>query len=124
MVKTRSSPVISKIFVMFRSLQTSESWPSFVRRRLTPAHEHAERRRVDERRRAQVDDHVPATLVDHLEQLLLELRRRVEVHLACQRDHVLLLAQLLGLDVEVHLHAPGLSDSKWPAFSRTGVSLT
>ena len=35
-VKTRSSPVISKIFVMFRSLQTSESWPSFGRSRLTP----------------------------------------------------------------------------------------
>jgi hypothetical protein len=28
--------VISKIFVMFRSLQTSDSWPSFVRSRLTP----------------------------------------------------------------------------------------
>ena len=35
-VKTRSRPVISKIFVMLRSLQTSESWPSFVRNRLTP----------------------------------------------------------------------------------------
>src|SRR5581483_8121222 len=33
---TRSRPVISKIFVMLRSLQTSESWPSFVRSRLTP----------------------------------------------------------------------------------------
>src|SRR6185437_14089567 len=28
--------VISKIFVMFRSLQTSESWPSFERSRFTP----------------------------------------------------------------------------------------
>jgi hypothetical protein len=28
--------VISKIFVMLRSLQTSESWPSFERSRLTP----------------------------------------------------------------------------------------
>ena len=28
--------MISKIFVMLRSLQTSESWPSFVRSRLTP----------------------------------------------------------------------------------------
>ena len=36
MVNTRSRPVISKIFVMLRSLHTSESWPSFVRRRLTP----------------------------------------------------------------------------------------
>src|SRR5919202_1682113 len=36
MLKTRSRPVISKIFVMLRSLQTSESWPSFVRSRLTP----------------------------------------------------------------------------------------
>src|SRR5919198_3035741 len=35
-VKTRSRPVISKIFVMLRSLQTSDSWPSFVRSRLTP----------------------------------------------------------------------------------------
>ncbi len=35
-MKTLSSPVISKIFVMLRSLQTSESWPSFVRSRLTP----------------------------------------------------------------------------------------
>src|SRR5262245_109481 len=36
MVKTRSRPVISKIFVMLRSLHTSESSPSFVRRRFTP----------------------------------------------------------------------------------------
>src|SRR6476659_1168944 len=36
MVKTRSRPVISKIFVMLRSLQTSDSSPSFVRSRLTP----------------------------------------------------------------------------------------
>src|SRR4029079_4503936 len=36
MVKTRSRPVISKIFVMLRSLHTSDSSPSFVRRRLTP----------------------------------------------------------------------------------------
>src|SRR2546423_5721545 len=36
MVKTRSRPVISKIFVMLRSLHTSESCPSFVRSRLTP----------------------------------------------------------------------------------------
>jgi len=35
-VKTRSRPVISKILVMFRSLQTRESWPSFERRRFTP----------------------------------------------------------------------------------------
>ena len=36
MVKTRSRPVISKIFVMLRSLQTSESWPSAERSRFTP----------------------------------------------------------------------------------------
>src|SRR6266705_2660622 len=36
MVNTRSSPVISKILVMLRSLHTSDSWPSFVRNRLTP----------------------------------------------------------------------------------------
>src|SRR5581483_9356561 len=36
MVKTRSRPVISKIFVMLRSLQTSESSPSFDRSRFTP----------------------------------------------------------------------------------------
>src|SRR6476620_4162348 len=36
MVKTRSRPVISKIFVMLRSLQTSDSSPSVVRSRLTP----------------------------------------------------------------------------------------
>src|SRR6266496_1555450 len=36
------------------------------------------------------------------EQLLLELRRRVEIDLARKRDHVCVVAQLLGLDVEVH----------------------
>src|SRR4051812_32195389 len=50
--------------------------------------EDAERRRVDERRVAEVDDHVRRALGDHLEELLLELRRRVEVDLARQRDHV------------------------------------
>jgi hypothetical protein len=97
-VNTRSSPVISKIFVMFRSLQTSDSCPSFVRSRF----EHAERGRVDERRVAEVDDHLLATLADHLEELLLELRGGVQINLARERDHVGIVSQLLGPDVEVH----------------------
>src|SRR4051812_48700241 len=65
--------------------------------------EHAERGRVDEGRVAEVDDDVATTLVDHLEQLLLELGRGVEVDLTRQGDHVLVVAQLLGLDVEIHV---------------------
>src|SRR5205814_363231 len=44
-----------------------------------------------------------AALSDHVEELLLELRRRVEVDLARQRDHVRVVAQLLRLDVEIHI---------------------
>src|SRR5215208_4381395 len=60
------------------------------------------RRRVDERRVREVDDDVFRAVPDHLEQLLFELRRRVEVDLAPEGDHVRLAFQLLGLDVEVH----------------------
>ena len=91
---------------MFRSLQTSESWPSFDAQPLDAADEHAERRRVDERRVREVDDDVLPALPDHVEQLLLELRRRVEVDLAGERDDVRVVAQLLGLDVEVHALSP------------------
>src|SRR4051794_3021616 len=45
---------------------------------LDAADEHAERRRVDERRPREVDDHLARPLPDHLEQLLLELGRGVE----------------------------------------------
>jgi hypothetical protein len=45
-------------------------------------HEHPERGRVDERRVGEVHDDVLAALPDHLEKLLLELRRRVEIDLA------------------------------------------
>src|SRR3954453_6889259 len=67
---------------------------------LDPADEHAERRRVDEGRVAEVDDDLLAALPDHLEQLLLELRRGVEVDFAREGDDVRIVAQLLGLDVE------------------------
>ena len=91
---------------MFRSLQTSESWPSFERRRLTPPTRTpsvVESMNVVLR---EVDDDLLASLPDHLEQLLLELRRRVEVDLARERDDVRVVAQLLGLDVEVHAYPP------------------
>ena len=55
---------------------------------LDAADEHAERCRVDERRVGEVDDDLLAALRDHVEELLLELGRRVEVDLARQRDHV------------------------------------
>src|SRR5436190_6727619 len=64
--------------------------------------EHAEGRGVDERRVAEVDDDLLAALADHLEQLLLELGRGVQVDLACKRDHIGVVSQLLGLDVEIH----------------------
>ena len=95
--------MISKILVMLRSLQTSESWPSFVRRRLTPPTSTpsvVESMKVVLR---EVDDHLLAALADHLEQLLLELRRGVEVDLARERDDVAVVGELLGLDVEVHV---------------------
>src|SRR5579884_154430 len=79
---------------------------------LDAADEHAERRRVDERRVGEVDDDLPAALADHLEQLLLELGRRVEVDLAGERDHVGVVGQLLGLDVEVHVSPGGLGWSR------------
>src|SRR4029079_6979619 len=73
---------------------------------LHAADENAEGGRVDERRVRGVDDDVLAALPDHLEQLLLELGRRVEVDLARERDDVTVVAQLLGLDVEVHASVP------------------
>src|SRR5207253_8647648 len=73
---------------------------------LHAAHEDPEGRRVDERRVREVDDDLLATLANHLEELLLELRRRVEVDLACQRDDIRVAAQLLRLDVEVHARPP------------------
>ena len=72
---------------MLRSLQTSVSRPSFARRRLTPPTSTpsvVESMNVVLR---EVDDHPAfAPLRDHLEELLLELGRRVEVDLACERD--------------------------------------
>src|SRR5919202_211791 len=62
---------------------------------LDAADEDAERRRVDERRVGEVDNHVLAALRDHVEQLLLELRRRVQVDLARERDHVRASVDLL-----------------------------
>src|SRR5512140_1262 len=53
---------------------------------LHAADEDAERRRVDEGGVREVDDHLLAALADHLEELLLELRRRVEVDLAREGD--------------------------------------
>src|SRR5262249_44697477 len=76
---------------------------------LDTAHEDAERGRVDERGVAEVDDHVRCALCDHLEELLLELRRRVEVDLSGQRDDVHAVCELFGLDVEVHCLPPGRS---------------
>src|SRR5256885_15158208 len=73
---------------------------------LDASDQHAEGGRVDERRVAEVDDHLLAALADHLEQLLLELGRRVQVDLAGERDHIRLTAELLGLDVEVHALDP------------------
>src|SRR4029079_5521581 len=73
---------------------------------LDAAHEDAERRRVDERRPAEVDDDLLAPLADHLEQLLLELGRRVEVDLTGERDDIRVSAELLRLDVEIHAQIP------------------
>src|SRR5262249_32711049 len=73
---------------------------------LHPADENAERRRVDERRVREVDDHLLPTLADDLEQLLLELGRGVEVDLARERDHVYVVRELLRLDVEVQIRPP------------------
>src|SRR6266545_1051205 len=69
---------------------------------LDPTYKHAEGGRVDEGRVAEVDDHLLPALADHFEELLLELGRGVQVDLACQRDHVSVVSQLLRLDVEVH----------------------
>src|SRR2546423_1411037 len=69
---------------------------------LDSSDEDAERRGVDERRVAEVDDDLLAALADHLEQLLLELGGGVEVDLARERDHVGVVPELFCLDVEVH----------------------
>src|SRR5947199_4535797 len=64
---------------------------------LDPSDEDAEGGRIDERRVAEVDDHLLSPLADHLEELLLELRRGVEIHLAREGDHVGVVSQLLRL---------------------------
>src|SRR5262249_22507360 len=69
---------------------------------LHPADQDTEGGRIDEGGRGEVHDHLLAALPDHLEQLLLELRSRVEIDLAGQGDHVRVVGDLLGLDVEVH----------------------
>src|SRR3954451_9261397 len=66
------------------------------------ADEDAERRRVNKRRGAKDNDALLAALADHLEQLLLELRRRIQVDFAGEGDHIGVVSQLLRLDVEVH----------------------
>src|SRR6266571_403746 len=70
---------------------------------LDPAYEHAECRRVDERRVREVDDHILGPLADHVQQMLLELRSGVEIDLARQRNHIRAVADLVRLHVEVHL---------------------
>src|SRR5665647_2254832 len=67
---------------------------------LHAAHEHAERRRIDERRVAEVDDDLLGALADHLEKLLLELRSGVEIDLARERDD----AYVISLAGEVDLY--------------------
>src|SRR5207248_8498316 len=90
---------------------------------LDAAHEDAERRRIDEGRVAEVDDDLLAALADHLEQLLLELRRRVQIDLTRERDDVGGSAELLGLDVEVHARSlPGSCSPAQPG--RSGESLS
>ena len=98
--------MISKILVMLRSLQTSESWPSFVRSRLTPPTSTPSV--VESMNVVLLKSTITCrcALADHLEQLLLELGRGVEVDLACERDDVDVVGQLFGLDVEVHLVGP------------------
>src|SRR5438477_1880696 len=82
---------------------------------LDAADEHTERRRIDERRVAEVDDDLLAALPDHLEQLLFELGRRVQVDLAGERDHVGIVSQLFCLDVEVHLPPVVAPDRLFPS---------
>src|SRR5919201_3437199 len=69
---------------------------------LDAADEDAESGGVDEGRVGEIDDDLLPALTDHLEQLLLELGRRVEVDLPRERDDVGVVSQLLCLDVEVH----------------------
>src|SRR6185295_532551 len=81
-----------------------EREPAAVRAEaLDPADEHSERGGIDEGRVREVDHDLLRALADHLEKLLLELGRRVEVDLAGQGDDVRVVREFLGLDVEVHL---------------------
>src|SRR6185295_11330115 len=71
------------------AVAADEREPPAVRAQsLDAAHQHAERGRVDEGRVGEVDDDLLGALADHLEQLLLELGRGVEVDLARQGDDV------------------------------------
>src|SRR3954451_5949467 len=70
---------------------------------LHPSHEHAQGRRVDERRVRQIDDDLLLPLLDDLNHALLELGRRVEVDFASELDHVRVGVDLLILDLEVHV---------------------
>src|SRR5215212_1944437 len=79
---------------------------------LDSAHQHAECGRVDEGGVGEVHDDFLRALADHLEQLLLELGRRVQVDLAGQGDDVRVVRELFGLDVEVHV-SPWVGRSRW-----------
>src|SRR5919201_5554063 len=69
---------------------------------LEAAEQHAERRRVDERGLGEVDDDATRAGADQAEQLALEMRRRVEVALAGNRDETDTVVQPLALDPDLH----------------------
>ena len=60
--------------------------PAARAKSLEGAEEHAEHRRVDERRVGQVDDDPPGALIDEAQELLLQLGRGIEVDLTGQGD--------------------------------------
>src|SRR3954463_4181661 len=75
---------------------------------LHAADEHAKRRRVDEGRLREVDHELLLTVLDHLDETLLELRGGVEIDLPAEFDDVRVGVDLFVLDVEVHLTPRGV----------------
>src|SRR5205085_1649347 len=80
--------------------------------------EHAQSRRVDERRLREIDDELLLAVLDHLHEALLELRCGVEVDLPAEFDDVRVGVDFFVLDVEVHLTPRGLVVAAKPFSSR------
>ena len=119
-----SRPVIARVLAIDRLSFTSTRRPSAGLQGLHRRDDHPERRRVHERRRAQIEDHRVGTAVDRREQPGAQLGRAVEVQVAAG-GHDEDVAGRVALDDEAVRHRGGanvtISDSPRVVEDRTAT---